>query len=400
LPLMLRATKVRIYPTKEQAGFLDLQFGAVRFVWNKALAVKTHRYKVHGDKLSARRDLKPLLAVAKKSRKYGWLTDFDSIALQQACINLDRAFANFFEKRARFPRFKRKNGAQSSYHCTGKIGVGKDWVLIPKLSGKLEACVHRKLIGKLKSVTISKTATGKYFAALMFEDETEAPETSKVIPESAVVGVDVGLNPIAIESTGRKTENPRFLKRALLNLRRKQKALSRKKKGSKNRAKARRMVAAAHERVANTRNDFQHKLSKRLVDENQAIIAETLAVKNMLKNRKLSRSISDAGWHSLVTKIAYKAEREGKHLVQLNRFAATSKTCSDCGHKVKEMTLSVREWTCTNCGSEHDRDINAALNIKRLGILELRTGGLHVLNVCGGLRKTVHVAAAACEAES
>jgi putative transposase len=396
---MLRATKIRIYPTPEQIEFLDRQFGAVRFVWNKALAIKTHRYRVHGEKLSAKRDLKPLLAVAKKSRKYGWLADFDGHSLQQACINLDRAFKNFFEKRARFPRFKRRHGAQSSYHCTGKIGFGADWVSIPKLPGRLRAVVHRMPVGRLTSITLTKTATGKYFASLLLDDGINAPELPAVIHQDDVIGVDVGLAHVAIDSDGRKTDNPQFVKRAQRNLRRKQKALSRKQKGSSNRAKARLIVAAAHERVANARGDFQHKLSRRLVDENQAIIVETLAVKNMLKNRKLARAISDAGWSSLLLKIAYKAERAGKHIVKLDRWAATSKTCSDCGEKADEMPLSVRSWTCCTCGSEHDRDVNAALNIKRLGILELRAGGLHV-PACGGLRKTGHAPAAADEAGS
>jgi putative transposase len=167
---MRRATKIRIYPDKEQARFLDRQFGAVRFVFNKALAIRRHCYKVRGDKLTAKHDLKPLLAVAKHGRKYGWLADFDAMSLQQACINLDKAFKNFFEHRARFPRFKSKRGAQSSYHCTGRIAVGDDWIAIPKCPGRIEAVVHRELVGELKSITLSKTATGKYFAACLFED--------------------------------------------------------------------------------------------------------------------------------------------------------------------------------------------------------------------------------------
>ena len=325
---MLRATKVRIYPTPEQIAFLDRQFGAVRFVWNMALAIRIHRYRVHGESLSAKHHLKPLLAVAKKSRKYGWLADFDGHSLQQACINLDRAFKNFLEKRARYPRCKRRRGAQSSYHCTGKIGFGTDWVSIPKLPGQLKAVMHRTPVGKLRSITLAKTATRKYFASLLVDDGIAAPEPPHVIPQDDIIGVDVGLAHVAIESDGRKTDNPQFVKRAQRNLRRKQKALSRKQKGSKNRAKARLIVAAAHERVANARGDFQHKLSRRVMGENQAIIVETLAVKNMLKNRKLARAISDAGWSSPVLKIAYKSERAGRHFIKLDRFAGTSKTCS------------------------------------------------------------------------
>jgi putative transposase len=189
------------------------------------------------------------------------------------------------------------------------------------------------------------------------------------------------------------------VKRARRNLRRKHKALSRKQKGSKNRAKARLIVAAAHERVANARGDFQHKLSRRLLCENQAIIVETLAVKTMLKNRKLARAISDAGRSSLALKIAYKSERAGRHFIKLDRFAGTSKTCSCCGHRLDELPLNVRAWRCPNCGAEHDRDVNTALNIRRLGILELRAGGSHV-SACGGLHTTGHAPAAANEAGS
>ena len=395
---MLCATKVRIYPTPEQAEFLGRQFGAVRFVYNKALAVKRHRYKVHGQKLSAYHDLKKLLPVAKKSRHYGWLADFDAMALQQACINLDKAFRNFFEGRARLPRFKRKHGEQKSYHCSGKIAVLKASILLPKMAAPIRAVIHRAVQSELKSITVTRTATGKYFAALLFEDGQAKPEKVQAIDPEAVTAVDVGLIDLATESNGRKTANPRFLKRALRNLRRKQRVLSRKKKGSKNRAKARLKVAAAHERVANARHDFQHKLSKRLTDENQAVCVETLAVKNMLRNHKLARAIADAAWYALIEKLAYKAERSGKHLVKIDRWTASSKTCSCCLRVKEELDLKERRWTCEGCGAEHDRDENAAVNIRRVGILELRAGGWHV-PVCGGLRKTVHVTAAAREAE-
>lgn len=393
---MLKATKVRIYPTDEQAAFLDRQFGAVRFVWNKALAIKAHRYKTRGQSLSGKRDLKPLLTVAKRSRKYAWLADFDGHSLQQACINLDKAFKNFFERRARFPRFKRKHGAQSSYHCTGKVGVGADWVSIPKLPGQIKATVHRAIVGKISSITLSKTRTGKYFASILVEDGIEQPQLPAVVHPDVIVGVDVGLKHIVIESDGRKTENPKFVTRAQRNLRRKQKALSRKQKGSKNRAKARLIVAKAHENLANARADFQHKLSHRLVRDNQGIIVETLAVRNMLKNRKMAKAISDASWHSLTSKISYKAEREGRHFVKLNQWEATSKTCSCCGHKLDALPLDVRDWACPVCGERHDRDVNAALNIKRLGIAALRAGGSHV-PAPGSLRKSSHVLVAAYE---
>ena len=310
---MLRATKVRIYPTPEQAEFLNRQFGAVRMVWNKALAIKTHCYKVRGQSLSPKKHLKPLLAKAKKSRKYGWLKEADSIALQQSVINLDKAFQNFFNPKlpARFPRFKSRRSRQTSYHCTS-ISIGANWIKVPKCE-RIKARIHREIVGKVKSITLSKTATGKYYTSILTDDAREQPKQCATIKANQVVGVDMGITDLAITSEGYKTGNPRFLKKAQRNLKRKQQALSRCKKGSKGRQKARLLVAKAHERVANARNDFQNKLSKQLIDENQAVIVETLKVKNMLKNKRLSRHIADAGWFSLITKLDYKAKQAVKY---------------------------------------------------------------------------------------
>lgn len=389
---MLKATKVRIYPTPEQAEFLNRQFGATRFVYNKALHIISSQYQRHGLKLKARKDLKPLLAVAKKSRKYHWLKDFDSIALQQACINLDKAFQNFFDPKlpARYPKFKRKHGKQSSYHCMS-VSAGENWIKIPKL-GPIKARIHRKLDGNLKSITLSRTVTGKYYASLLVEDGLETPAPLRTV--NGVLGVDMGLTHLAIDSEGNKTANPRFLKRAQSNLRRKQKALSRCQKGSKNHAKARLLVAKCHEKTANARADFQHKYSRQLIDENQAIVVETLKSANMMKNRKLSRHIADASWYGLIQKLEYKAKGQGKHLVKLDQWFASSKTCSCCGHKVDSLPLSVRHWTCPACTAELDRDINAAINIRQQGIIKLRAEGLSV-PANGGLRKSGHAPVAA-----
>ncbi|AMO56087.1 transposase [Endozoicomonas montiporae] len=390
---MLKATKVRIYPTPEQTVFLNRQFGAVRMVWNKALAIKTHYYKVREQNLSPRKDLKPLLVTAKKSRKYSWLKEADSIALQQSVINLDKAFQNFFNPKleARFPRFKSKHGKQSSYHCMS-VAVGENWVKVPKCK-PIKARIHREITGTVKSITLTKTPTGKFYASVLAEDDMSEARQITELQSSRIVGVDVGLTDIAITSTGVKTGNPRFIKNAQRNLKRKQKALSRCKKGSKGRVKARLLVAKAHERVAFARNDFQHKLSRQLIDENQAVIVETLKVKNMLKNHCLARSIADAGWHSLVIKLDYKAKQAGKHLVKIDQWFASSKTCSCCDRKQEEMPLNIRSWTC-ECGYVADRDINAAINVKKQGILKLKAEGLSV-SADGGKRKSSTVLVAA-----
>lgn len=395
---MLRATKVRIYPTLEQVEYLNAQFGAVRFAYNKALHIKKHAYKHRGVSLNPRKELKPFLAVAKKSRKYAWLKEYDSIALQQAVINLDVAFSNFFNPKlkARFPAFKRKYGRQSSYHCVG-IKVLDGAIKIPKVSA-IEARLHREIIGTLKSITISRSSTGKYYAALLCDDGVEAPAKPTLI--SNVTGLDMGLTHFAIRSDGTKVANPRHLINASRNLRRKQKALSRKKKGSANRRKSRMQLAGVHERIANARADFQHKLSRAIVDENQAVIVETLKSANMMKNHHLARAIGDAGWSGFISKLEYKAAEKGVHVVKLDQWFASSKTCHCCGHKMPEMPLNRRIWQCPECEVDHDRDINAAINIRQKGILELCAAGLVVQPAHGGQRKSVIQSVAAYEVGS
>ena len=370
---MLRATKVRLYPTPEQAEFINAQFGAVRFAYNKALHIKKHSYQRHRVNLNPRKDLKPLLAVAKKSRRYGWLKEYDSIALQQAVINLDVAFSNFFNPKLKAgkPTFKSKHGRQSSYHCVG-IKVLDAAIKIPKIL-PIEARLHREITGMLKSITLSRSATGKYYASLLCDDGMEAPAKPALI--SNVTGLDMGLAHFVIKSDGNKIASPRHLINASRNLRRKQKALSRKKKGSANRRKVRIQLAAVHERVASARADFQHKLSRAIVDENQAVIVETLKTANMMKNHHLARAIGDAGWSGFITKLEYKAAEKGVHLVKLDQWFASSKTCHCCGHKMSEMPLHKRIWQCPECGVEHDRDINAALEHQTQGDTGITSGG-------------------------
>ncbi|EXJ10197.1 MULTISPECIES: RNA-guided endonuclease InsQ/TnpB family protein [Nitrincola] len=374
---MITATKVRIYPTPDQAGFLNQQFGAVRFCYNKALWIIRSQYQRHGVSLRAKRDIKPLLAVAKKSRKYHWLKDFDSMALQQAVINLDTAFTNFFNPKlqARFPRFKSKRSKQSSYHCTS-VSAGADWIKIPKMSS-IKARIHRELNGSIRSITISRTAAGKYYASILTDDGAIAPAPTRVLDR--VIGIDMGLTDLCVTSEGVKTPNPRFLKKAASNLRRKQKALSRCQKGSRGWAKARLLVAKAHERLTNARADYQHKLSRQLIDDNQAVIVETLKIKNLLKNRTLAKHIADVSWDSLIKKLTYKAMHAGKHLVKIDPWFASSKTCACCGHKIASLSLAVRTWDCPACGTtDIDRDINAAINIRQQGLIHLRAEGLSV----------------------
>ena len=338
-----------------------------------------NRYRYHHQSLKPKKDLKPLLVIAKRSRKYHWLGQYDSTALQQAMINLDKAFDRFFKRQSGYPRFKSKHGRQSSFHCSSSIAYGDNWIKIGKLKTPIKARIHRNMEGRISSITISRDPTGKHYASLVLADnlaKVEAP--LKAIAHDKVLGVDVGLTHVSIDSNGHKEDNPRFLKNAMRNLRRKQKSLSRKTKGSQSRAKARLLVAKCHEKLANTRNDFQHKLSKTMGDENQAIVVETLKVKNMLKNRKLSRHIADISWGSLLNKLEYKTRDAGKHFKKIDQWYASSKMCCICHEKIEALPLSTRQWQCEHCGANHDRDINAAKNIKQQGLMMLKAEGLSV----------------------
>ena len=374
---MLRAAKFRLYPTPAQEKFLWGQWGAVRFVWNKALALKQRFWKRNGTNLSVIHDLKPLIARAKKSKKYEWLKLYDSIALQESVRHLDGAFNRFFKKQAGFPHWKSRRGEQSSYHCTC-VSAGDGWVRVPKV-GRIKAVTHRTVEGKVKSITLSADSTGAYYAAVLFDDGQPEPELPSKIYEDEVTGIDLGLKDLVIESNGRKEPNPKHMKRAEKNLRRKAKKFSRTKKRSRRHEKARRRLAKAHKRVSNARKDNLYKISKRLIDENQAVCAESLKIKNMQQNPHLAKAIADAGWGELCRMLAYKAKRAGKRFVQIDTFFPSSKTCSICGFKLNELALSIREWICPHCGAKLDRDCNAAANIRAEGIRKMKAAGLTVL---------------------
>lgn len=378
---MLCATKIRIYPTSSQADYLCGFFGAVRFCYNKALHIKKHFYHTHGVNLSPVRDIKPLLSKAKKSRKYAWLKNYDAIALQESIRHLDKAFVGFFKHGRGFPKFKSRRGTQKSYHCTS-VSCGDNWIKIPKLS-KIKAKVHRPITDKVKSITLSLEPSGKYYASILYDDGRCEPPLITSIMAEGVIGLDMGLKTFLTDSKGEVVENPRYLKQAQANLRRKQKKLSRKVVGSANRAKARQLVAKAHERVRCQRMDFLHKVSRRVADENQAVAIESLSTKNMMRNHHLAKSIADVAWGGFFTLLAYKLKGQGKRLIEMDRFYPSSKTCSACGYKLDDLPLSIRAWTCPVCGATHDRDHNAAINIQKQGLFKLKAEGLSV-SACGG----------------
>jgi putative transposase len=323
---MKKAFKYRLYPTPQEQISLAQQFSSARFVYNNSLAFKQQLYQKGNKSISNYELIKRLVPLKKE---YPWLTLCDSQVLQQAVSNVDSAFTNFFNKRAHFPQFKKKQRMQSlAYPQRVVVDKQQKRIYLPKV-GYIKVVLHRPLEGTIKTVTVSMTTTGKYYASILCDIQKE-PQLVKEIDK--VVGIDVGLHDIFVTSDGLTTGNPRFLKRASTNLRQKQKKLSRTVKGSKRRKKARLLVAKAYEKVRAAREDYQHKLTKQLISENQAIIVEDLCIKGMLKNRRLSKALSDASWYSLLTKFEYKLVWQGKHLVKIDRFYASTKTCNSCGY--------------------------------------------------------------------
>lgn len=363
---MRNVVKVRIYPTAEQQIALSKVFGCARWWWNYALNLNNETYKATGKGLS-RQGYNDHLPELKK--EVPWLAECYSQVLQSVSLNLSQAFINFFEGRTQYPNFKRKHGKQSIQYPQ-HVKLLEEAIKLPKI-GEVKANLHRVFDGKLKTVTVSMSKTGKYYASLLFEDGQPEPEVSS---QGKAIGVDVGLTHFAITSDGSKFDNPKPLKNREKNLKRKQQKLSRKQKGSKRRAKARRTVARVQERIANTRKDFQHKLSRKLVNENQVIVVENLAVKNMVKNHHLAKSISDCGWSEFTRQLKYKAEKDGKTYLEIGRFFPSSKTCHICLNQVDSLPLDVRNWECPTCKTKHDRDVNAAINIRDEGLRVLALG--------------------------
>ena len=370
--MLHQAVQVRLYPTALQEAHLAQTFGCSRWWWNYALNKSIQVYQDTG-KGMGQVALNALLPKLKKAEDTIWLANCYSQVLQATTLNLTTAYKNFFEQRAGFPKFKSKHGKQSiQYPQNVKIVDGN--VKLPGNIGIVKAKIHRPIEGKIKTVTVSKTPSGKYLASILTEIEGE----NQTISEGKIYGIDLGIKHFAVVTDGEKVskyDNPKHLAKHEKNLKRKQKKLARKQKGSKSRNKYRQVVAALYERVSNSRQDFLHKLSHKLVSDSQAVIVENLHVKGMVRNHNLAKAISDAGWGTFTNFLAYKVERKGAKLVEIDRWFPSSKLCSNCFYQVNEMPLDVREWTCPNCGSHHDRDGNAAMNIRAEGIRILKTDG-------------------------
>ena len=353
--MLRKAFRYRLYPNKEQQAGLTVQFGHARFVYNWVLAVRNNYYKEHKKDLGYY-ELKRMVTALKRQSEYAWLKDADSQVLQAKVEDLDRSFANFFNKRARYQRFKKRRGHQS-VRWPQRFKFEGDRVYLPKV-GWVKTVLHRPFEGTPKSITVSKTKSGEYYVSVLCEVEVSVLPNGK-----PPVGVDLGLKDFAVLSTGEKVEHPKYLRKAERRLKKLQQRLSRKKKGSANREKARLLVARQHGHVARQRADFLHKLSRRLVAEHGTIHLEDLNISGMLANHKLAKSIADSGWGMFGRFCEYKAEWYGSRVVRADRFYPSSKTCSVCGYVNHDLTLSDRFWTCGSCGAHHDRDINAAINL-------------------------------------
>jgi putative transposase len=382
-----RAYRYRFYPTPEQEHLLRRTLGCVRLVYNLALHTRTEGWYERQERIGYKQT-SAMLTDWKKQEDLQFLNDVSCVPLQQGLRNLQKAFTNFWAGRAKYPNFKKKrNGGSAEFtNSAFKWKDGQLW--LAKCREPLPIRWSRTLPenGEPSTVTVRLDVSGRWFVSLLVEDHTvktfpqlEAsaplsfnPERSRRVDKA--IGIDAGVTSLVATSDGEKIANPKHFKRLKRKLRQAQKALSRKVKGSNNREKARQQVARIHAQIADARKDFLHKLTTRLVRENQTIVVEDLAVKNMMKNHKLAQAIADASWSELVRQLEYKCQWYGRLLVKIDRWFPSSKRCGHCGHVVDKLPLNVREWNCPECGTHHDRDINAANNILAAGLAVIVCG--------------------------
>ena len=363
---MLKAYKYRLYPNKQQIEQIQKTFGCCRFVYNQTLAYRKEMYekkKESMNKISCNNYCNQVL-----KKEYEWLKEVDKFALTNAIYNMDSAYQKFFKEYTGFPKFKSKRDNKKSYSTNFtnnniEASFENNRIKLPKLRWT-KAKLHREFIGKIKSATISQIQSGKYFVSILVETEHIPMEST-----GCMIGIDLGVKDLLTTSDGEKFDNIRTTKKYKDRLAKEQRKLSRKTKGSNNWNKQRIKVARIHEKIHNTRIDNLHKISHKLVSENQVIFSEDLAVSNMANNRNLAKAISDCGWYELTRQISYKSDWNNRQYIKVDRYFASSQTCNCCGYGNKNTKdLSVRQWICPQCGTVHDRDVNAAKNILNEGL--------------------------------
>ena len=365
-----RGLKYRIYPTDEQIVLINKTLGCARFVFNHFLGIRQDEWK-YNHKSVQYKDTNAMLTDLKRRPEYSWLKEVDSMALQQSLRDLQRAYDNFFAKRAKYPRFKSKHRHTQSYRSqcvANNIHVEGDGIKLPKL-GIVKIKLSRPVVGMISNATITRTAGNKYYVSLCVSYKAD------LFPnEGGIVGIDVGVKDFYADSNGVIEPNPRFFNKYQRKLAREQRRLARKMNGSSRRKRQRVRVARLHEKIANVRADHHHKISTRLAKENKIVVVENLKIKNMVKNKHLSKAISDVAWYKFFTMLEYKLAERGGQLIKVPTFYPSSQTCHVCGYKnpiVKNLT--VRDWKCPECGTYHEnRDLNAAINIKEKGLAMIK----------------------------
>jgi putative transposase len=355
---MLKAYQYRLYPNKSQQAKLAKDFGACRWIWNNSLAECQRVYMETGKGLSAF-DLTKRIKNLKQENI--WLKETNTQSLNASCFNLSRSFINFFETRTNYPRFKCKT-AEQTIQFPQYTPITTNRIHLPKI-GKVRFIQSREFAGRIKTTTVRKMPSGKYFISILVDNDQPLP---RITQEGKTLGIDLGLTSFVVISDGSKYKRPNTKYYEKL-LHRRQRQLARKTKGSKGRECARIKVAKVYEKISNIRKDFLHKLSTKLVNENQVLVFEDLNVRGMTKNHCLAKAIQDSSWSAFIGFCSYKASWQGKRVVQVSRWFPSTKTCSSCMHQQK-LTLAERNWTCEHCGAHHDRDINAAINIKAEGL--------------------------------
>lgn len=362
--MMLKAYKYRIYPTKTQEVLLAKHFGCVRYIYNYGLERKIKSYSETKKNLS-RFIIQTDLPKLKKAKETKWLSEVNSLSLQAALFNLNMAFTHFFNEKKGFPKFKSKHDNRQSFQVPQNTvtDFATKRVYLPKFREGIKCKFSRTFKGKIKTSTVSRTPTGKYFISILVETDDTLP-TKAPVDENKAVGVDLGIKTFATLSNGIKIQNPKYLNKAIKKLKRLQRSVSRKVKGSNKRKKAVKLLARQYEKVTNKRKDFLHKTSKYLIDNYDIICLETLSASNMVKNHRLAQAIQDISICTFNSYMDYKAEWYGKNIIRIGRFEPSSKMCS-CGYIYRGLKLSDRVWTCPACGSINQRDLLAAQNIKK-----------------------------------